>query len=73
MNEQRVPEPLTECSITKKRFFMASLKESVGEDGHKGRQSNCAVEQVAEGQVKEEQGSHVRHPGELTRGARGRA
>ena len=41
------------------------LKESVAEDGDKRRETNEAVEHVAEGEMEEEQNPSLRHPWEL--------
>ena len=58
MKEQREPEPLKAIFFMKHlddgkntRKIFVLLKESVGKDGKKGRQANCAVEQVTEGEV----------------------
>ena len=58
MKEQREPEPLKAIIFMTHlttRIIFVLLKESVAEDGNKGRQANCAVEQVTEGKMKEEQ------------------
>ena len=44
-----------------------SLEEPVDEDGDEGRDANGAVEQVAEGEVEQQQWLPVGHPGELIR------
>ena len=59
MKEQRELEPLKAIFFMKHLMLATKifvlLKESVAEDGNKGRQANCAVEQVTEGKMKEEQ------------------